>query len=123
MCVESRFIQNGYFLCVFDLGFWGFGFALAVLVCLWALWCWVCVCLAFLFSPLFKCYIPCFFNMFSLCFFSYLICSKTVQYIYTYIYIYMYVCMYVCMCNFQIEGLRKSSIPWSLFKCEVNNEK
>ena len=32
--------------CVFDLGFWGFRFALAVLVCLWALWCWVCVCLA-----------------------------------------------------------------------------
>ena len=60
--------------CVFDLGFWGFGFALAVLVSLWALWCWVCVCLAFLFSSLFECYIPCFLNMFSLCFFSYLIC-------------------------------------------------
>ena len=36
--VESGFIQNGYFLYVFDLGFWGFGFALAELVCLWALW-------------------------------------------------------------------------------------
>ena len=42
MCNEfgtSGFIQNGYFLCVFGLGFWGFGFALAVFVCLWVLWC------------------------------------------------------------------------------------
>ena len=38
MCVESGFIQNGYSLYVFDLGFWGFGFALVVLVCLWAIW-------------------------------------------------------------------------------------
>ena len=37
MGVESGFIQNGYFLCVFGLGFLGFGFALAVLVCLWVL--------------------------------------------------------------------------------------
>ena len=48
MGVESGFIQNGYFLCVFGLGFWGFGFALAMLVCLWVLWCWVCVRIAFL---------------------------------------------------------------------------
>ena len=42
MCIEfgtSGFIQNGYFLCVFGLGFWGFRFALAMLVLLWALWC------------------------------------------------------------------------------------
>ena len=38
MCVESEFIQNEFFQSVFGLGFWGFGFALAVLVCLWALW-------------------------------------------------------------------------------------
>ena len=39
MGVESGFIQNRYFLCVLcvGLGFWGFGFALAVLVCLWVL--------------------------------------------------------------------------------------
>ena len=35
--------------------------------------------------------------------------SKTVQYIYMY--------------KFKIEGLRKSLIPWSSFKCEGNNEK
>ena len=50
-CVESGFIRMGIFLCVFGLGFWGFGFDLAVLVCLWALWCWVCVSCIPVFSP------------------------------------------------------------------------
>ena len=30
--VESGFVQNGYSLCVFDLGFWGFGFTQCILV-------------------------------------------------------------------------------------------
>ena len=37
--------------------------------------------------------------------------------------IYIYICVCVCVYKFQIEGLRKSLIPWSLFKCEGNNEK
>ena len=50
MCVESEFIQNRHFQSVFGLGFWGFGFALAVLVCLWALWCSRVSCIH-VFSP------------------------------------------------------------------------
>ena len=56
--VEYGFIQNGYFLCVYGLGFWGSGFALAVLVCMWVLWCWVCVCFAFL-SNIYMLYLIC----------------------------------------------------------------